>query len=226
MAVSRPKRTGGGTADEITYDGPYPTVGDALDAIFYVAPSVSLSGGSTNEIGSTVGNVGLSWVCNKTMVTRDLSAPVPSGDRARGPGQNGSYTHTGANITSNTTYSITVNDGENPASGSTGVAFYNRRYYGPLAAAGPLSNGEILGLAKEYATGRGNTHTYGCSGGRYIWICYPASFGTATFHVGGLEVTFQLTIQSVTNDSGHSESFNCYRSEELQMGSGIVVVVS
>lgn len=214
-------------ATNVSYNSTtYTTVSAALDALLYVSPTVSMTGGTTNEKGITVANVSLVWTCNKVMVTRNLSAPVPIGDRAQGPGQNGSYTHTGANLTSNTTYTMTVNDGTNTANGSTNVVFYNRRYYGTSTSVGPLTNGEILALSKEFCSSRSNSHTYDCSGGKYIWICYPASFGAATFTVGGLEVTFDLTIQSVTNDSSYAESFYCYRSHEIQTGSDITVVVS
>ena len=199
---------------------------EILTVSLYVPPSVSLGGGSTVEIGSTIVDVPLSWTCNKAMLTRLLSAPVPIGDRDRGAGQNGSYTHVGANLVSNTTYSITVGDGTGFASGYTYCTFRNRRYYGINAGLGPLSNPQILALNKEFCSGRANTHTYNCTGGTYIWICYPASFGLATFKVGGLEVTFTLFVQDVTNDSGYVESFNCYRSTELQNGSDIEVVVT
>jgi len=218
---------GATSADQVSYHSiTYPNVEAALDHLLYVAPSASLSGGSTNEKGSTVADVALSWSCNKSMLTRVLSAPVPLVDRDRGPGQNGSYSHIGANLTTNTSYTITVGDGTGFASGGTSVVFYNRRYYGSSVNAGPLSNAQVLALTKEYCTARANTHTYDCTGGKYIWICYPASFGAATFTVGGLEVTFNLTVQSVTNDSSYAESFNCYRSSELQNGSAIVVVVT
>ena len=199
---------------------------ETLTVSLYVAPSVSLSGGSTVEIGSTIVNVNLNWVCNKSMLTRLLSAPVPSGDRNRGPGGSGSYTHLGANLVSNTTYSITVGDGVSTAVGSTTCSFLNRRYYGTNIGTGPLSNAQILALNKEFCSGRSNTHTYNCSGGTYIWICYPARFGLATFRVSGLEVTFTRFTQDVTNNSGYTESFYCYRSTEFQHGSDIEVVVT
>lgn len=217
-------------AEEIKYENPeQPTIDnvkEALDLLLYVAPSVSLSGGSTVEIGSTITNVALVWTCNKSMLTRLLSAPVPVPDRDRGPGQNGSYNHIGANLVSNTIYTVTVGDGTGFAIGSTTCYFRNRRYYGTNTNVGPLTNGQILALAKEFCSGRTNTHEYDCSAGTYIWICYPASFGGATFKVGGLEVTFTLFTQDVTNDSGYVESFRCYRSTELQHGSDIEVVVT
>ena len=191
----------------------------------YTSPNVSLSGGSIVEIGSTVANVNLSWSCNKTMVSRILSSPVPVIDQNQGAGGNGSYTHIGANLTTDTTYSITVNDGTNNAFGSTNVSFFNRRYYG-VNVNTSLTNSDVLSLSKEFCYGVGNTHSYNCTGGRYIWICYPANYGTATFVIGGLETTFTLTIQDVTNDSGYTESFNLYRSSEIQNGSDITVVVN
>lgn len=191
----------------------------------YLNPSVSLSGGSTNEKGVTVVNVPLSWTCNKSMVSRMLSTPVPVGDRNRGPGQNGSYTHNGANLTTTTTYTITVSDGTNGASSSTSVQFLNRRYYG-VNSNTTLTNAQILALNKEFCSARSNTHTYDCTGGSYIWLCYPDSFGTATFYVNGLETTFTKNIQAVTNDSGYIENFGCYRSDNLQHGSDITVVVA
>jgi len=199
---------------------------ETLTISLYVAPTVSLSGGSTVEIGSTIANVSLSWTCNKAMLTRLLSSPVPAIDRDRGAGGNGSYSHTGANLTGGTTYSITVGDGTGFASGNTTCYFRNRRFYGVSVNAGPLTNAQILALSKEFCSARANTHEYNCTGGTYIWICYPASFGAATFKVGGLEVTFALFTQDVTNDSGYVESFRCYRSTELQNGSDVEVVLT
>lgn len=198
---------------------------ETLSIKLYVSPIVSLSGGSTNEKGSTINNVALSWTTNKTMTSRILSSPVPIEDRDLGAGGNGNYTHNGANLTTNTTYSITVNDGTNSSLSSTSVSFINRRYYG-VNILDVIDNSNILLLSNEFASSRSNTHSYDCSGGKYIWICYPASLGAAIFKIGGIETTFTLFIQSVTNGSLFTESFNCYRSTELQNGSDISVVVT
>jgi hypothetical protein len=102
--------------------------------------------------------------------------------------------------------------------------YINKRYYGANANTS-LSNSEILALNKENCTARPNTHDYDCSGGKYIWICYPARFGLAKFSVGGFETTFDLTVKSVTNDEAYTESYNCYRSFRLQHGDTITVAV-
>jgi hypothetical protein len=218
-------------ATTVTYNNPdnlsYTTVDDALDYLLYIYPDVTLSGGNNFQKGHTVANVTLSWVCNKAMTTRTLSAPVPSGDRSRGAGQNGTYTHTGANLTTDTTYTLTVGDGTNTETATTSVDFYNTRFFGASAVAGPLSNAQILALSgSELATAAYNSHAYDCTGGKYIWICYPASLGTARFYVGGLETTFDLTVQAVTNSDSYVESYNCYRSLELQDDSAITVTAA
>ena len=202
------------------------TLGASFDHhVNYVLPSVSISGGSTYEIGSTITNATLHWTLNKDMVSVLLSAPVPSGDRNQTENGTNTYIHSNANIVSNTTYSVTVNDGENSASSSTTFSFANRRYYG-VSSNASLTNAQVLALTAEFCTARSNTHTYDCTGGAYIWICYPKSYGTATFNVGGLEVVFNCTEQSVTNASGHTETFYCYRSLNALNGSGIQVIVS
>ena len=198
---------------------------ELLGISLYVSPSVSLSGGSTNEKGSTVANVNLSWTTNKTMTSRLLSSPVPVGDRDQGAGGSGSYSHTGANLISNTTYSLTVGDETSTSTSSTSVSFLNRRFYG-VSASDTIDNSGVLALLYEFCYSRSNTHTYNCSGGKYIWICYPASFGSATFTVGGLETTFSLFTQAVTNVSGYTESYFCHRSTEIQNGTDITAVVT
>jgi len=199
---------------------------EVADYLLYVSPTVSLSGGSTVEAGSTVANVALSWVCNKVMISRDLSAPVPVGDRARGPGQNGSYTHVGANLTSNTTYTIVVDDGSNTANGSTSVLFRWKRYWGTSPNTS-LNDAEIIALANsELATSRAKSFTIS-GGGEYIYYVYPAAWGTATFTVNGLlNTAWTLSVQSHTNASGGTTNYNVYRSNTVQHGSGISIVVS
>ena len=195
-------------------------VGDeTLTISLYVYPAVTgPSGGSTNEKGSTVTDVTLNWSYNKTMVSASLTDVGAISPLLL------TYAFHGLSLNTNKTYTVTASDGTNSASGSATVAFLNRRYYG-INVNTSLTNAQVLALSKEFCSGKANSHLYDCTGGTYIWICYPASFGTATFWVGGLEVTFTLTIQDVTNDSGYLESFNCYRSTDLQHGSDITVVV-
>jgi len=192
------------------------------------SPTVNVTGGSTNEIGSSVVNPTISWSANGVMTTASITGPNGLNTSITA-GASGSYQHT-YTLTSNGTYTVTVGDGVETANDSTSVTFLNRRYYGATAD-NALSAAEILALlgtemSKEFCSGVANTHTYDCTGGKYIWICYPASFGVAKFSIGGLEVTFNLTVQDVTNESGATASFNCYRSINLLNNSSISVVVT
>lgn len=174
---------------------------------------------NTVEKGSTVTQVILSWSKNKVFTSQSLNQGI------------GTITASAINYTDNSTfstnrtYTITGSDGTTSTSASTSVSFVNKRYYGTNTNTS-LINSQILALNNEFASSRANTHTYNCAAGTYIWVCYPASLGLATFYVSGLESTFTLTIQNVTNSSGYTESFNCYRSTQLQHGSDITLVVN
>ena len=217
--------SGGGTttASTVYYANPsYSNVQQALDALFYVSPSVSLTGGGSYEQGQVATNVALSWTVNKAMATRDLSAPVPVPDRARGPGGNGSYTQVGANIAVNTTYVITVGDGAGLAASGTTLSFYWRRYYGTATNVSGITDAQVKALgASELAASRA-LDTYVSATNRYVYVAYPAAWGTATFKLYDLPSTgWQLETRSFTNDWGSSASYNIYRSQYVQTSDGI-----
>ena len=212
-------------AEDISYSvagESFSTVKDALDALFYVSPSVSLSGGGTYEIGSSIANVALAWTCNKAMTTRTLSAPVPSGDRNQGAGQNGNYTHVGANLTSDTTYSITVGDGSNTDGANTYVRFRFRKYYGVSAVVSGITDNQIKAFASQPLSSSRITDTTLAAVNEYIYIAYPASWGAANFKLYDLPSTgWQLETRDFVNDSGRSESYRIYRSQNLQNNNSV-----
>jgi hypothetical protein len=205
----------------VSYNGD--TLKNTLDDLFYVNPTVSLSGGSSYEKGQTVSTVNLSWTYNKSgIVSQSINQGIGSLDpdlRA--------YAHEGQTITTNRTYTITGNDGKNNCSGSATIAFYNKRYYG-TSADGTLDDSEILAqLTGEFSTSRSQIRTFNCSGGQYFYIIYPSSWGTASFKVGGLSFTdMNLEVRSFTNASGYSENYNIYRPNNIQTGNAILVEVS
>lgn len=191
---------------------------NALQQLLYVHPSVSLSGGGSYDYSNTQANVALSWTCNKTMVTRNLSAPVPVGDRARGPGQNGSYTHTGANISANTTYSITVNDGTESASSSTALTFYGRRYWGVSATTNCPTGATITGWANELSGSKGVSGKSLSPAGQYVMVAYNSALGTCTEFSDGTFTYNAVDVGNVvvTNAYGWSGSFKVYRWPNVQ----------
>jgi hypothetical protein len=204
---------------------PFSNVGDALDSLFYVSPSVSLSGGSTNEKGSTVANVSLSWSTNKNMTSRLLSSPVPVGDRDQGAGGSGSYVHLGANITANTTYSIQVSDGTNTTSGSTSVSFVPRRFYGAVAAT-TATEALVEALSSELSNSKAKSWTESVGVGAYLWYAIEHALGTPTFKDGGTGFAIDMrAVQqiTVTNSFGYSATYDVYVSTNPGLGTLQVV---
>jgi len=187
--------------------------------LLFINPIVSISGGSSNEKGSTITSVSLSWSYNKSIVNQSLNGlSIDASIRDE--------VLTGLSITTNTPFTIIGNDGTNSCSSTTNVNFYDKRYWGTSANTS-LNDAEIIALSSEFSTSRGQSRNFNCSGGKYFYFAYPAFWGSASFTVGGLAFSdMNLTTRSFVNASGYSESYNIYRCNNIQTGSSINVVVS
>lgn len=206
---------------DVTYDAPYGTVDAALDALFYVNTDISaFTGGSNNEIGSTVNNVNLAWTINKAIISQSINQGIGALDPSLR-----ALNLTGLGITTNRTYTLTVSDGSTIDNASTSVQFFNKRYWG-VSAETDLDDAQIIALSGELATARQQTRVFDCSGGRYFYFAFPASFGTPTFKVGGLSFTDMVDVtRSFTNASGFASSYQIWRVNSIQTGSAINVEV-
>ena len=61
--------------------------------------------------------------------------------------------------------------------------------------------------------------------GKYMFYCFPASYGTPTFNVGGFDGGFELAATiDFTNASGNTTSFVIYKSENANLGSQNIIV--
>jgi hypothetical protein len=213
------ERYGGGgtatnvTAEAVSYDNAtYTNVQDALDALLYVAPSVTISGGTIYDIGRTITNVSLTWTVNKTMTSRVLSNGATADF---GAGGSGSYTVTNANDSAATTYTITVGDGTGTDADSTVNYFRHRRYWGYSDEA-TLTDAHVRALTSELATARTTSKTgLAPTGNQYLYMCYPASWGAGYFILGGYPTVFVVSTNSFTNAYGYAESFLINRSPNL-----------
>jgi hypothetical protein len=212
---------GGGDASQITYHNPsYPTVEAALDQLLYVAPLVTLTGGSTFEIGQTINSVALNWTINKNIISQSINQGIGSLDPSLR-----TFTHSAQTITTDRTYTITVNDGTNSATSSSSVLFRNKRFWGTSTLTS-LTDAQIKALSSEFATSFTQSRTFDCTGGKYFYFAFPASFGTPSFKVGGLAFSdMTLVTRAFVNASGFSSSYNIYRVTNLQSGSAIAVDV-
>ena len=212
-------------ATNVLYTNPeYPSLVNvqlALDYTLYVAPVITSFTNDVNavEIGSTVTVVTLNWGYNKTMSTAVLTDAGSISPSLL------TYPFTGLSLTSNKTYTLTAGDGTNITSANTTVSFQNKRFWGTNASTSVVDN-DIKAMTQEFATSRNKSFTIN-GNGQYIYYCYPATFGIATFTVNGLLSTaWTLTVQTFTNAQGYSSSYNVYRTNTVQFGTGISIVVS
>lgn len=216
-------------ATQVAYTNPtYTTVASALDSLLYVAPSApSVTGGSSNEVGSTVTSVALNWsitLGTKALTSQSIDNGIGAIDTALR-----TYTHSLQSITTNRTYTVSITDGTTPRTGSTTVAFYRKRHWGatatPLAS---IDSAAILALgspSNEFATTHTKSVIYDCTGGKYPTFAYPTSFGALNnVTVGGLAFTdYTCSTVSHTNASGSIANYYVCQFNYLQTGSAINV---
>jgi len=213
------------TANDLPFDaGGFTNVGDALASLFYVRPTVSLTGGGTYEIGQTISSVTLNWTIGGShpLVSQSLNNGI--GNIA--PLTARSYTHSGQAITANRTYTITVSDGINTATSSTTVAFSPKRYWG-VSDKETLTDAEILAMSSEFSTNRTQTRTFDCTGGKFLWFVWESGYGDGVFTLNGLPNTaFTSTTRTMLNASGSARTVRLTRSDSLLYGDSYTVVVS
>lgn len=209
------------SASDLPYQpgGVYPTVGAALDALFYVAPSVTsfTNDIGTVELGVTVGTVVLNWAFNKPITSQSIDQGIGAlGAAVRTYTQSGTYT-------TSRTYNLTASDGSNTANGSTSVLFRHKRYWGNSTNTS-LTDGQIIALNSEFSTTRVQSRTVSPSG-EYVYFAYPAAWGLASFTVNGLLNTdWTLVARSFVNASGYTETYNIYRSNNLLTGTYVIAI--
>ena len=220
------------TADIAYTNDQYPdmaTVADALDQLLYVTPAVKTFTSVPNfgdyEIGSTVSNPKFTWSFNKTITNQNLKAG--STTIALDDPEVREYTYTG-DITANTTFTISGNDNKLKSCTKTGsFNFKHKRYFGVAEVPAEYNSDFILGLSgKEFCTARTkNAFSLTAGPGQYMFYCFPASYGTPTFNVGGFDGGFELAATiDFTNASGNTTSFVIWKSENANLGTQSIIV--
>jgi hypothetical protein len=190
----------------------------------YTSPIVNLSGDIVSEVGSIVDTVNLSWTLNKTVNRRWFSSgPLLNLDLEEGAG--GSYTHLNANLSTNATYVMSVQDNRVTTSDSITVRFTHKRFWG-VSLNSNLSNSDILSLNQELAFNRSKSLDIN-GDGKYIYYCYPEDWGAAIFTVNGLlNTAWTVTTQIVSNTYSNDKLYYIYRTNTIQFGNIIRISVS
>ena len=220
------------TADVVYTNEQYPdmkSVADALDQLLYVTPAVkafaSTPAFGDYEIGSTVSNPKFTWSYNKAITNQNLKAGGTT--IALDDPEVREYAYTG-DITSNTTFTVSGNDNKLKSCSKAGTFnFKHRRYWGVAAIPDEYNSDFVLGLAsKEFCTSRTkSSFNMDAGAGQYMFYCFPASYGTPTFNVGGFDGGFELAATiDFTNASGNTTSFVIYKSENANLGPQSIIV--
>lgn len=154
------------------------------------------------EIGSS-NTLNLIWSLNKEATQQSINDEVVTGT---------SKQYTGVNA--NTTYTLTVTDGQTEVSKSLTVSFFNQIYYGVDS---DLS--DVTALSKVLSDNPERTITVNAGTGEYIIYAIPARLGDVAFYVGGFEGGFEDPVEQIlTNNSGYQETYKIYRSTRAGLG--------
>ena len=185
---------------DLSYSNPaYPeldTIKKALDYLLYYNPAVSsfTNNHNTVEIGTVINSVNLAWTLNKdkSLLTA-LSINNGIGDVLPDTtGTTGSKTHTDT-FTTDRTYTMTMNDGQNTATKNTYIRFRHARYWGRIDHKTGISDADILALdGAGIGSGKDLTEQIDKSfngmdmQSQYFCYAFMSSLGEAQFKVNGL----------------------------------------
>jgi hypothetical protein len=184
------------------------------------------------EIGSTVSNVTVGWTISPTNATYALRQLVRGTNTNTITNNQSTLDFTSLGITNDTTWTLTVGDGQGATNtATTSVLFQNYMMWGRATNETLGNNGLALlhttggGAGRAFSTTRSRSITMDGEG-RYIFIAYPQGFGAATFTVGGLpNSAWTVATNSYTNTSGYVTNYLIYRTDTIQNGTGINIVV-
>lgn len=168
---------------------------------FSAAPPVS-------EIGSSQ-TITLAWSLSKTATSQNINGAPVTGNTKQ---------YTG--VTTGTSYTLNVSDGQTSASKTAYVTFANRIYYG---AAADLAT--VTSLSSILSNDPERTITVNAGADEYIIYAIPARLGDVTFFVSGFEGGFEDAVeQTLTNSSGYQETYRVYRSTNANLGNTTVEI--
>ena len=186
----------------------------------------------TVEIGSTVNSVTVGWTISPTDATYALRQLVRGTNTNTITNNSSTLAFTSLGLTNDTTWTLTVGDGQGITNtATTSVLFQNYMIWGRSTNT-TLSNSNLQTLHtsggeanRAFSTSRSRSITLD-GGGQYLYIAYPQGFGAASFTVGGLpNSAWTVFTNSYTNASGYIANYLIYRTDTIQNGTGINIVV-
>ena len=175
-----------------------------LDALEYESIAINSFSAAppVSELGSSQ-TITFAWSLNKTATSQNINGAPVTGNSTQ---------YTG--VTTGTTYTLNVSDGQTSASRSVSVSFANRIYYG---AAADLTT--VTSLSSVLSNNSERKITVDAGTGEYIIYAIPARLGDVAFFVSGFEGGFEDPVeQTLTNASGYQETYKVYRSTRAGLG--------
>ena len=171
------------------------------------------------EIGSTVETINFTWAVTKTPLTLMINEePLPEVSAT-------SYTLTDQSIVEDTIFTLKATDKSGEVSAETSINFMNGLYYGVAVMASEFDSAFVLSLDKELKENLSVSFAVNAEADQYIYFAAPASYGEATFTVGGFDGGFtKVSTIDFTNASNYTESYNIYRSDNMNLGNTTVKI--
>jgi hypothetical protein len=196
----------------------------ASDGVFTLTKSISIIynytpltatfwGGGSYAVGSVV-DVHMTWSYNKPITSQSLTGVPDLSIDAR------SYDILNYVVGAREQWDLRASDGFEPIIRSISVYPILSNYYG-VSPNTSLTSGQVSSLSSEISTGRQQTRTFDCTGRRYFYIAYPASYGNGTFYVRGMYFSDLTLVQTTIGGI----IYNVYRCNNIQTGSAIPVEV-
>lgn len=199
-----------------------------------IAPGFSVSmssvGALNYEVGQTVATPSFTATYNRSPISAvltDNDGSAPKNVTSTPTSFNSNTIFTKSTYGAAVIFTLTANEAGGPS--KTSNVTYNwlqKRYYGVSNSAGPYDAAFITGLSNSgLVSVKSGSVNVTAGSGQYIFYCYRAAYGTATFTVGGFEGGFSLVnTVSVTNAYGFSENYYVYKSDLANLGNTTVVV--
>jgi hypothetical protein len=216
-------------ADQVTVTNVgFNNVQEVLDALLYVPVNITsfTTGTKTFETGRQLTSLTFTWAINKDVVSQTLTGPPEMTPVVLTPEQR-AITVTLANLGSDATFTLQVNDGTQPDSSNVSISFVTANYQGDALIPGVIDDAFIKSLSsKVLDANRLTSYTSDAVGSQHNWYVYPTRHGVATFFAGGFEGGYSnVAVVNFTNDYGFTEDVYVWRSDNPDIGPGINIDV-
>ena len=210
-------------SEDVSYvNGEFTNVKQALDSLLYKDLSITFSttASTTIERGNVVANPVFNWKYSKDIVQQTMNGNALDNELR-------TYTHSG-NITSNSTFTLSANDGTKDFSKSVSFSFYDAIYYGNQPITETLDSDFVTGLQSKILKGscKGD-YTINCSSDNYIYIAIPSSIANGiVFYCGGFEGGFSLVADNVNIENIYNSTcdYDVYRSDNHSLGQTTITI--